>query len=139
MGCGIHLYIEVLTENGWELYSHPFIRQDYELFAKMAGVRNDGGIEPISLPKGLPEDISYIVGKSSVDWGADGHSHSWLNSAEIKELREWNDGGRGDPYENPFSKDLHHYILRCYCEGSYFDRPQNPWIKDTRFVFWFDN
>jgi hypothetical protein len=141
MGCYIHLYIEVLTENGWELYSHPSIRQDYELFAKMAGVRNDGGIEPISLPKGLPEDISYIVGQASADWGADGHSHSWLDSDEIEELRVWNDCGRGEHGSSQLwgCRELHHDILKHYLEGDYFDEPDVQWIKDTRFVFWFDN
>lgn len=140
MGCDIRLYIEVLTENGWELYSHPSIRQDYELFAKMAGVRNDGEIEPISPPKGLPHGISYIVRKSAESWGMDGHSHSWLGSDEIRQLREWNDSGRDDEEVHQSQKELHHHILHCYCEGGYFDddiENREPWIKDTRFVFWF--
>ena len=144
MCCYIHLYIEVLTKNGWELYSHPTVRRDYELFAKMAGVRNDGEIEPISPPKGLPDDISYLVQQASANWEADAHSHSWLCSDEIRQLREWNDRGRDDPYGKSLwcQKELHHHILHCYCEGGYFDddgedRPH--WIKDTRFVFWFDN
>jgi len=139
MGCDIHLYIEVLTENGWELYGHPTVARDYELFAKMAGVRNYTETNPISWPKGLPEDISYIVGQSSVDWGTDGHSHSWLDSNEIEELREWYDNGRYDGAIPWDKKDLHHHVLGCYCEGNYFDEPDVRWVKDTRFVFWFDN
>ena len=144
MGCDIHLYIEILTENGWELYSHPSVKQDYELFAKMAGVRNYTEIKPISLPKGLPEDISYVVRRASEDWGSDGHSHSWLCSDEIRQLREWYDGWRYDPDGKPLwcQKTLHHHALHCYCEGGYFDdveEDRHPWIKAARFVFWFDN
>ena len=136
MGCDIQLYIEVLTENGWELYSHPTVGRDYELFAKMAGVRNNGEIETIAQPKGLPNDISYIVRHASADWDGDAHSHSWLDSDEIEELRVWNDCGRDGP---PWCRvgELHHEILNCYCEGHYFDEPDVQWIKDTRFVFWF--
>jgi hypothetical protein len=138
MGCDIHLYIEVLTENGWELYSHPHIKRDYELFAKMAGVRNYlGSIEPIAEPRGLPNDISYLVRKSAEYWDSGGHSHSWLSSKEISELELWHDTGRDGRLAN--SKSLYHYILNSYCEGNNFDGKSVDWIKDARFVFWFDN
>ena len=78
MGCDIHVHFEIKLNGKWEHYSNPSIDRNYELFAKMADVRNDyeNPIIPISFPKGLPKDLS-VVTKFEVDhWGSDGHSHS---------------------------------------------------------------
>lgn len=74
--------------------------RNYDLFAILANVRNghgfigcdtgDGFIPiffiPISMPRDLPGDISPEVKAQADDWGADGHSHSWLT---LKELLEY--------------------------------------------------
>lgn len=115
MGCDIHCYAEVKTNNKWkkvgsifknpwyiwykdnnkevpknekEFTDSPYDGRNYNLFSILAGVRNDYNILPISNPKGLPNDISNEVrGKYSV-WEDDGHSASWLTTKELKEY-DW--------------------------------------------------
>ena len=112
MGCDIHLYTEAKdTKNGKKVWRNtddwrlnPYYEKgntdgeteynlksiyhdrDYELFTVLAGVRqyNDKNV-PISKPKGLPRDASKVVKESSADYGADGHSHSFLTYAEIED------------------------------------------------------
>jgi len=142
MGCDIHIYIEVKTVNGWELYSHPNVSRDYGLFTKMAGVRNyfEGEITPISEPRGLPEDASFLVKKSFENWDIDAHSASYLTSEEIIELEDFVKGRGKFPYNC-----LDHGVLHCYLEGNSFGglkkypEEKPAWIEDVRFVFWFDN
>lgn len=66
--------------------------RNYDEFAILANVRNGYGfagvdtgdaIKPISMPKGLPEDISEQVLLEAKQWGSDGHSHSYLTAKEI--------------------------------------------------------
>lgn len=78
---------------GDEIYS----RRSYLIFAILAGVRNYYDIKPVSLPKGLPSDVSPEVKAQSDWWGEDGHSHSFLTLKEILdydwtqtvELEDW--------------------------------------------------
>ena len=73
-------------------------QRNYDLFAMLADVRNGrgfagcvtgAGFNPISTPKGPPDDISPEVKRESDEWGVDGHSHSWLTLAELKAY-DWN-------------------------------------------------
>ena len=90
MGCDIHLHTEVKINNEWLHYSAPWVRRNYDLFTKMAGVRSrDDEITPLSPPKGLPSDASTLTYFEATRWGIDGHSHSWLSAQEIYELFEW--------------------------------------------------
>lgn len=70
--------------------------RNYSMFAILADVRNGYGfagcdtgdaIRPISLPKGLPDDVSDEVKQESDEWGVDGHSHSWLTAEEIQNYK----------------------------------------------------
>lgn len=107
MGCDIHLYVETKQEGIWksadewitedDYVSVPYEKsfydgRNYDLFAILANVRNGRGFmgiktgegfNPISLPKGLPVDVSAEVAKSSEQWNGDGHSHSWFTVAEL--------------------------------------------------------
>lgn len=105
MGCDIHLYVEVKkdgkwvsadtweTDDGWtDVTKHFYSGRNYDLFAMLANVRNGrgfagcdtgDGFNPISEPKGLPEDVSPEVKKLSEQWDADGHSHSHLTVQEL--------------------------------------------------------
>jgi hypothetical protein len=137
MGCDIHMNIEVKTENGWELYSKPKVDRNYRLFAKLANVRNyDNEIIPISNPRGLPEDVSYLVKKSYERWDTDAHSASYITCEELDILQKW---------LKEFDLDLEHNILNTYCEGNSFleinesSEGSPDWIFDCRLVFWFDN
>ncbi len=54
MGCDIHCHIEIKVEGTWHHYSAPNVDRSYRLFARMAGVRNTGGVKPIAPNRGLP-------------------------------------------------------------------------------------
>lgn len=142
MGCDIHLHTEVKIDGTWYTYGTPNVSRNYDVFAKMANVRNpDGEIKPISEPRGLPEDCSVVAGVNAKCWEADAHSHSWLNAEEIRELEEW--------YEETFKHLKIPYAWPSHLFGYFFG---NYWggfirypeetpegIEDVRFVFWFDN
>ena len=57
--------------------------RNYMLFSLLADVRNDGLIEPICQPKGVPEDCCESVKKDIEYWDVDGHSHSYFTLAEL--------------------------------------------------------
>lgn len=70
------------------------MHRNYDLFAILADVRNGrgfagiktgGGFNPISEPRGTPDDISNEIKTESDNWGSDGHSHSWFTLKELKE------------------------------------------------------
>ena len=74
-------------------YNH----RNYNFFAILANVRNRRGcaemstrqgFKPISMPRGLPQDISPEIKQLSDWWGIDGHSHSWLTVQELIEY-DW--------------------------------------------------
>lgn len=138
MGCDIQLHTEIKIDGKWEHYSQPRIKRSYELFNIMAGIR--GGInspEPISQPKGLPNDLS-ITTKFCYDLEEDdAHSMSWFNAEEISKLCDW--------YNiKPIISSIEYDVLG-YFFGNGWDQ-FHKWpeevpegIEDVRFVFWFDN
>ncbi len=139
MGCDIHLHVEIKVKGKWKHYNHPRIERDYRLFSKMAGVRGDE--EAISLPRGLPSDISFTT-KFDCDYdGSNGHSHSWLSAAEASYVQEWYNKLRGVEYMHP---PLFGYLFGGYI-NSYLQFPSDTerlfkrGFKEARIVFWFDN
>lgn len=148
MGCDIHFYVEKKDENGkwvsvdkwstdpWECDEQDYIDvksedsfyhdRNYLLFGILAHVR-DRRVVSISLPRGLPEDISPEVKKRSDDYGGDGHSHSWLTLAELMAY-DWNEAMKTSFHGlTPF---VHETIPKLQALGS----PEN-----VRIVFFFDN
>lgn len=145
MGCDIHLHVEVKINDEWYHYNHPnglfsgsISRRLYPLFAKMAGVRNYGKIHPISLPKGLPEDITFITKFDYSREGNNNHDASWFNLQEIQLLEEWWKGqswyvfGHVDTY-------FDEYFGYLFSNGFNEDTLKINNLQDARFVFWFDN
>lgn len=72
--------------------------RNYDVFSILADVRNGygfagvktgEGFNPISNPKGLPNDVSELVYDASDAWGVDGHSHSYLTLRELLDY-DWN-------------------------------------------------
>src|SRR6478609_5466733 len=119
MGCDIHSFAEVRTEGKWQKVTEkafgvesdyvgktnaPFDWRSYSLFAFLAGVRNYDHCEPISEPRGLPDDSEYLnkevedgyygpFGKASpctekkrLEEDYDYHSKSWLTLKELLEF-----------------------------------------------------
>lgn len=105
------------------LASTPMVwdSRNYYLFTALAGVRDreDRVVEPISLPRGLPHDVSPHVRGESNDWSLGGHSHSWVTTLELTTYQ----------YRN-------HEYLRSFYEWTveYMKR-----FDEARLVFWFDN
>lgn len=107
MGCDIHNYVEIKTDHFWRLVKKPvqsdwnkfyfvdyyaYKDRNYDLFSQLANVRNGSGFsgcvtgegfEPISAPKGMPDDCDDLITASSERWSTDGHSHSYLSLAEL--------------------------------------------------------
>lgn len=146
MGCDIHLHIEIKIKgkNNWEHYNHPnglyagsISRRSYRLFAKMADVRNeDKEIEPICLPKGLPEDITLVT---ELDHARDNyHDESWFNLKEIEKLEEW--WCKQHWYnQKDASTYFEEYFGYLFGNGFHESSLDAAFLQDVRFVFWFDN
>jgi len=149
MGCDIHCHIEVMFADEWVYYGPGHMNRNYDAFAKMADVRNYYSIiDPISQPKGLPEDVTYMTWLHSEHYGSDGHSHSWLRSSELAELftfldeqgyPQWTGIGTGGRYPHTefhvwlFGNSIRYYVVNGWSEGY----PES--LEDVRLVFWFDN
>ena len=135
MGCDIHAHSELKINGKWHHLSEMRIDRCYDLFSKMADVRNYDGIEPISKPRGLPDDCSELTKFISDEYGTDGHSHSWLSSEEVIDLIKW--------ARKKFDWDCFEDSKQFgYLFGNGFDDYEHGRIKgldDFRFVFWFDN
>jgi hypothetical protein len=82
----IEYYTKRIDEEPDKVYEGIYSGRNYDLFAILANVRNGygfagcdtgDGFRPISMPKGLPEDISGTVELEAEKWAGDGHSHSY--------------------------------------------------------------
>ena len=134
MGCDIHLHTEIKFKGKWHSYSKPKVKRSYGLFSKMANVRNGGLVEPISRPKGLPEDVTELTKYCSDHTGTDGHSHSWLSSGEVSDLCLW-------IKEEGFTPSEFFQYLFGNGWGEFYNYKEGypKDLEDFRFVFWFDN
>jgi hypothetical protein len=105
MGCDIHSFVELKTEDGWFMVpglfpqnsfgrkwdgtthqNEPFEGRNYGVFGFLANVRNYSLIPPLSEPRGLPDGISKPIKESYEKWDGDGHSHSWLTLKELSDF-----------------------------------------------------
>ncbi len=165
MGCDIHTHLEIKIDGKWHHDSSPSISRNYDLFAKMAGVRAYGNsIVPISKPRGTPQDISAVTALDLESWNGDAHSNSWLNADEIKEIIDYHVKSACDipDYipEEQVSKYIYEkgntdatirrnaYDIRSswgYVHGHHLSdfkeyKEELPSkLEDIRLVFWFDN
>ena len=141
MGCDIHLHSEVKINGQWHHHSDCSVKRSYRLFAKMADVRNWGesGINPISEPKGLPDDATFLTKLHSEKYGTDGHSHSWLDKNEIVILHDFIKSQEDLTWK--FEHQNLPYFMGNHLDG-FVNYPED-WkiynIEDVRYVFFFDN
>jgi hypothetical protein len=138
MGCDIHFHSEVKINGAWHHYSSHKISRDYWLFSILAGVRNYCGVVPISMPRGLPSDISPVTSLDRQIWGSDGHSDSFITSSEIPLVeKRWlsREDSRGGIRQvgTCFGTDWADFHDRIDFDG------HRKNIEDVRWVFWFDN
>jgi len=130
MGCDIDLYLEYKSPitGVWTPFSYGSyaIPRNYEMFAKMAGVRSEGR-EAIFQAKGFPEDASDFV-KSEYEKGKPGsdccHDSSWLCWQEfVICVYSYTAGPETDILE-----------YKALCEAM---DVLEAYGSETRIVFWF--
>lgn len=127
MGCDIHIIVETKWNHsdqwqneGLELSAW----RNYELFAKLANVRNDYNkyIVPIAEARGLPSDVTDVA--KEILNNPDYHSHSWISAEEFK--ANW-------PFPSN-QKEASDWVML----GWYWLIWAGTWMQ-VRFVFAFDN
>ena len=168
MGCDIHSIAEVRENGKWtavtkdvfpldewdrEYYkkdggSSPFDWRSYSMFAFLAGVRNYDRCNPLSEPRGMPNDASEEAREMEEFWLGDGHSHSYLTLKELLEFDYdqtfWNrrlmkdgngaalaeEGGRIVTYRENLGRQFFAHLEALSSLGG---------PEDVRIVFFFDN
>lgn len=141
MGCDIHLHTEVKINGVWHHYGSPSVNRSYKVFAKMAGIRNhDNEIEPISQPRGLPEDCSELTLFDHDLWGGDGHSCSYLTAEEITTLYGFIDKELKllDKFMGWFPTNFGYLFGNNFDSFTKYPEENPEGLEDIRFVFWFD-
>lgn len=137
MGTTIKLHIEIKINGKWLHWNHPRLPQDYEFFTKIANLRpDDYDVEPVSEPKGLPQNITRTVEIHYQHWKNDTFGESWLNSKEIAEVRRWYDARR--KYEfGEFDKDFGFLMEHGFDIFEFPEEIADLGVEDVRFIFWF--
>jgi hypothetical protein len=124
MGCDIHATIEVKKykdDNFWlGEVRDIYIYRSYWLFSILAGVRGDE--EPISKPRGVPEDASSEYKAKLEDWGGGAHSMSYVYFNELKEYPK---------KDFDYSTEKFYQIMELYAKD-FGD-------ENVRLIFFFDN
>jgi hypothetical protein len=135
MGCDIHAFIEVKFNGKWQFFGTWGIDRNYELFAKMANVRNSNNVEPLQDRRGRPDDINPLT-NYLMDNGSCDHSDGYLTKEELSILFNWcknhEDRIRLSNYElEDVIEEANHNI------ASIFGGEER--IQDVRLIFSFDN
>lgn len=169
MGCDIHTHVEIRSDRwgrrqiDWRCGDYFSVidpldpdakyvvqevhgNRNYSLFAVLADVRNDGSLDYIDEPRGLPDDVTEFVKEDYDGWGWDAHSCSYFTLRELIEYH--NEHAPKNMFGHyillPLINDLKrradefNLIYEHWWDG---DRYEDALLKaeDIRFVFWFDN
>jgi len=86
MSTDISAVLEYKKHNEWSGFTVRLPR-NYQMFAKMAGIRNDRRIRPIAEPRGIPNDASYAA--KELTTGGMVFGESWLSEREVRRLIRW--------------------------------------------------
>lgn len=128
MGCDIHGWVEVKVGDKWVAVDRlKDVDRNYKRFALLAGVR-DCHKESVATPKGIPNDVSDSARYDIDQWGADGHSHSYMPLADAAKIFL-----ETDPTPSNHEKK---YPLDAFFD---FEEEDDLNISNVRLVFWFDN
>jgi hypothetical protein len=167
MGCDIHFYVEKPTADGWEYVAPPagldqfseqygctprfFHDRDYVVFSWLAGVRNDGSIEPIAEPRGMPDGVSKFVHEENTLRIVPEDDEDEEGTCTADQARRWGceivDGRATHPDWHSHSWLTVRELLAAFEERT--DQPFRHFKKtvteivahaglDARVVFWFD-
>lgn len=136
MGCDIHVHTEVKINGKWEHVGNPNVSRNYQLFAKMAGVRGD---EPaIVEPRGFPPDASFLTRFDYEHDGSDAHTPSWLTGEEIDLLDEWYRAKYNSSTRYTYIEDEFGFLFGNGWNVKRYPNYQPKGVEDSRWVFWFD-
>lgn len=135
MGCDIHAFIEIKLHNKWEYYGEIELYRNYAIFAKLAGIRDNGEepVIPIAYCRGILDDSSEIYKLHVKNWEGDGHSHSWITSEEFMELYNFT-----KKFNNTYFNSVllfGQYLVDFFESKRYIPKE----VKNFRIVFFFDN
>ena len=111
------------VDGAW-VHEEAYWSRNYYLFSILADVRNSGGVEPISYPRGVPKDASTGYLYSVKRWDSDAHSHSYFTLEELLKV-DWNQ------YEKEYIEDFLKVIEELKCIDTD--------TKKVRICFFFDN
>lgn len=151
MGCNIQAHLEIRIAGQWHYYSLLDLHRNYDLFAKMANVRNSRkDITPISELKGLPDDVSFMTAFHSNYAGKDGQWHSWLDYNEMLQLlnfieetgmpKPWGHREEDRPYDIFKIDDFGVWLFgERISEFDTYPESYPSELEDIRMVFWFDD
>ena len=98
--------------------------RNYYIFGILADVRNDGGVEPINYPKGIPDDASTGYLYKCEQWDSDAHSHSYFTLDELLNV-DWSE------YEPGYISDFMETLEKMK------EIDEDP--LNVRCCFFFDN
>ena len=155
MGCDIHLFKEYrspdTTNNKWHSYDHWYSEgtqmgrafddsapsRNYAAFGMLAeGVRTE---YPYSIEcKGLPDDVTYLVGTEHKSWGVDAHSATYFTEVELNALLirlsiMSSDGNETVNRQKAYLNHMLQYMNQIPFEFHIEDS------TEKRIIFWFDN
>lgn len=109
---------------------HPYQDRNYVLFAILADMRNEWDIEPISQPRGFPDDMSGYMRREAQELE---HTPSWLSLAELV-AHDW-DG-------LSVKVGTHHEVCADFVDETIPALQKLaafPQVQDVRIVFYFDS
>jgi len=149
MGCDIHSYTEVKKNGKWDKNPEVFFNwRSYGMYGFLANVRNYSEVPPVSLPKGLPDDIS--IDRDRLEEAGYYHSHSYLTLAELlavdydkhfydmRVMRDGNGAARARTLD-----EAEYTTLRKFLGEEFFnnleDMKKLGEPDEVRIVFCFDN
>lgn len=116
-----------------------YINQDYELFGRLAGVR-DESVPLLDAPRGLPDNISNFVQSEAMQYESDGHSYSWFTAAELFKY----DKKHKSKSFHRFVKLVKKKMKKEFNIWSFYSKSEKKhlikeYANDFRIIFWFDN
>ena len=143
----------------WRNSGTPGISRNYVLFSLLANVRNNWETEfpYLDEPRGVPgyeiktgnygqfESLGEITDWNEtpsdayeslvLNWGVDGHSHSWVTLRELKDAEELIEGYDWEDGVPEYILDDYNNLLE-YMEQQKYDGQTD---EEIRLVFFFDN
>ena len=159
MGCDIHLVLEQKNNDGnwvglhgftWDILfattakrhmiTFPARDRNYERFAALAGVRNDG-INGYPQPKGMPSDASELAIMYGNVEGGDTHSHTWYLLDEATKIFTRTEQTKINPVSAMVAAKMMNQPQPPQPSEMFFgiDPYDGVPLTDYRLIIWFDN